>query len=183
MTGTECPDKKRKRRLTDRDGVTLGEMMVSVLIMSLLTLAVSAGVGTAAKVYRAEKEYAESRVLANSLLLSMTEELRYASEPEILEGGSEVRYDSALYGSGTVMKIRPQEEDWGKLAFEYDHEKVAYPYADKTYMGYWIRKKEDKPLFRLGDDGSYIELSYDICDSRGNRKASLENVRIRLLNR
>ncbi|MBT9779184.1 hypothetical protein GPL15_22145 [Clostridium sp. MCC353] len=183
MTGTQCPGEKRKGRLADCAGVTLGELMVSVLIMSLLTLAVSAGVGTAAKVYRAEKEYSESRVLANSILLSMTEELRYASKPEILEGGSEIRYDSALYGSGVVMKIRILEGDWGKLALEYDDGKEAYPYEDKTYMGYWIRKKEDKPLFRLGDDGSYIELSYDICDSNGKVKASLENVRIRLLNR
>ena len=49
-------------------------------------------------------------------------------------------------------------------------------------MGYQIQTNEDKPLFQLTDDGSCIVLSYDICDSRGNVKVSLEDIKIRLLN-
>lgn len=173
---------KAKRRLKGTAGVTLGEMMVAVLIMSFLTLAVSAGVGTAVKVYRTEKEYSESRVLANSILLAMTDELRYASELNINGDGSEICYDSAMYGYDTVMKIQQQGENVGKLVFLYDAERAAYPFEDKTYMGYQIQTNEDKPLFQLTDDGSCIVLSYDICDSRGNVKASLEDIKIRLLN-
>lgn len=174
--------RRLRQRLKDTHGITLGEMMVSVLIMSLLTLAVSAGVGTAAKVYRSEKEYSESRVLSNSVFLSMTEELRYASELEILEDGSSVQYDSAVYGAGTVMEIQMQDGGWGKLALVYDEDQTAYPLEDKAYMEYQIMEQEDRPLFLLGEDGTYMELSYDICDANGNVKASLEGVRIRLLN-
>lgn len=173
---------KAKLRLKSTVGVSLGEMLVAVLIMSFLTLAVSAGVGTAAKVYRSEKEYSESRVLANSILLAMTEELRYAAGLDTAADGSEAHYDSAAYGYGTVMKIDEEGEQAGKLVLLYGGGKVSYPYEEKTYMDYRLQTHGDQPLFQLTDGGTCVELSYDICDSAGNVKASLENVKIRLLN-
>lgn len=169
---------RAKRRLKSEAGVSLGEMLTAVLIMSLLTLAVSAGVGTAVKVYRTEKEHSESRMLAGSILLAMTEELRYGSNLKISEDGSEVRYDSAAYGYDTVMKIDQE----GKLVLLYGDGQVACPFDEKTYMGYRLQTAEERALFRLTGDGAAVELSYDVCDGGGRIKASLEGVAIRLLN-
>lgn len=180
-------------KLKEKAGVTIGEMLLSVLIMSFLTLAVSAGVGTAAKVYRSAKTYSESRLLANSLLNAVTEEVRYASgaQVETTEEGTSLVYDSSMYGADTQMRLEKLEgKTYGKLAFVYQYresggalrKKTVYPFEETTYGGYWIQEREDKPLFSQENGGSYVEVAYDICNSEGSVKASLEGVKIRLLN-
>lgn len=86
------------KKLSGRRGTTLAEMLVAVLILLMLTMVVAGGTGIAVKVYRSEKAYSESRVLANTVLLAMTEELRYASGLTVGEDGTSVSYDSRSYG-------------------------------------------------------------------------------------
>ena len=74
---------------------------MAVLILMMLTMVVAGGTGIAVKVYRSEKAYSESRVLANTVLLAMTEELRYASGLTIGEDGA-VTYGMPVALSGSV---------------------------------------------------------------------------------
>ena len=103
------------KKLSGRRGTTLGEMLVAVLILLMLTMVVAGGTGIAVKVYRSEKAYSGSRVLANTVLLAMTEELRYASGLTVGEDGTSVSYDSRSYGAGTTMKLESQGVGEGGL--------------------------------------------------------------------
>lgn len=175
------------RRLTEKRGTTLGEMMVAVLILMLLTMVAAGGTGVAVKVYRLERAYSESSILANSLLLAMTEELRYAGGLTVDEDGLCLSYNSRVYGAGVTMEIEQQEADGSgmiKLSFDNEDEyavgRTAYLYHESTYSGYRIRPQEDHPLFE--SDGSAIIITYDICDAYGNVQTSVDGVKIRLLN-
>lgn len=201
------------KKLSSGKGTTLGEMLVSVLILMMLTMAVAGGTGIAAKVYRTEKAYSESRILANSILLAMTEELRYASGLTVGKDGMSVSYDSRVYGAGTTMGLDLQGTDGtggtigadeaavtggkggadgtgaangGMLKVTYrggqgeTGSRTDYLYRENTYSGYRIQARKGQDMFVR--DGNAVVISYDICDSHGNVKASLEKVKIRLLN-
>lgn len=178
------------RTLKSRQGVTIGEMLVALLIMVFLTLTVAGGAGVAMKVYRTQTLYSESRVLANSVLVAITEELRYASGAVPAAAGGSVTYNSRIYGAGVTMEIEEWSPDsgGGRLRIHYDKEegedrgKTDYPYSDKTYTGLHIEAMEGKEIFRSGDTPHSIIISYNICDSRGKAWASVEDLKLRFLN-
>ena len=116
------------KKLSGRRGTTLGEMLVAVLILLMLTMVVAGGTGIAVKVYRSEKAYSDSRVLANTVLLAMTEELRYASGLTVGEDGTSVSYDSRSYGAGTTMKLESQGVgEGGLIKLTYSGESTPLP--------------------------------------------------------
>lgn len=173
-----------REKLKSGSGVTIAEVLLAVLIMSLLTLAVAAGSGTAAKVYRAEKEYSESRVLANSALLTIIEELRYGSDVTVADDGSFVIYDSQVYGADTRLEL--SAGTGGILKITYGAAKTAYPLEEKAYLGYVIRPRTGKKLFAPPAAGSgepYVEIAFEVARPDGSgAKAAIESVKIRLLN-
>ncbi len=175
------------KKLSQKRGTTLGEMLVAVLILMMLTMVVAGGTGVAVKVYRAEKAYSESRVLANSVLLAITEELRYATGLAVGEDGMSVSYDSRTYGANTTMKLERQGTGpGGRIKLTYaggdGHGAIRTDdlFQESTYSGYLILAREEQPVFAL--DGEALVISFDVCDSFGNAQASLEEVKIRLLN-
>lgn len=196
-TGALKPFKRGGRKLTEKSGVSVGEMLLAVLIMSLLTLVVAAGSGTVMKVYRSEKAYSESRVLANSLLTAITEEIRYASGVDADGEGTshEVVYNSSRYGAGARLHIVEENgKSYGKLAVSYPGaggsfgsggavEETIYLYDDATYAGYRIMPPSSgEPMFSYDETKGCVEVSFEICDKNGEVQASVEHVRIRLLN-
>lgn len=110
------------KKMKSGRGVTIGEMLTALLIMVFLTLTVAGGAGVALKVYRTQTCYSESRVLANSILVAMAEELRYASEAEVSADSNSISYNSRTYGAGAVMDIEPWSADTGggRLRIQYD---------------------------------------------------------------
>lgn len=178
------------RKLSEQKGTTLGEMLVSVLILLFLTMVVAGGTGVAVKVYRTERDYSDSRILANSILLAMTEELRYGSDMEAGEDGMSVSYNSRVYGAGVTMELEQELTGKGgmvKLTYNGEGQDMdgdkgdnLYLYHENIYSGYRVCRQGDQPVFALDDES--ILITYDICDAYGNVKASLDGVRIRLLN-
>ena len=125
--------------------------------------------------------------MANTVLLAMTEELRYASGLTVGEDGTSVSYDSRSYGAGTTMKLESQGVGEGgliKLTYSGEGEHAAPRtddlFQESTYSGYRIQPHGEEPLFSL--DGEPLVISYDVCDPFGKVQAELEGVRIRLLN-
>ena len=174
-------------KLSVRRGTPLGEMPVAVLFRLMLGMVVAGGTGIAVRVYRSEEAYSESRVLANTVLLAMTEELRYASGLTVGEDRTSVSYDSRSYGAGTTMNLESQGVGEGgliKLTYSGEGEHAAPRtddlFQESTYSGYRIQPHGEEPLFSL--DGETLVISYDVCDPFGKVQAELEGVRIRLLN-
>ena len=68
------------KKLHLRRGMTLTEMLVALLILSLVTVGVTAGTGTALRVYRQSTAASEAQMLTSTLSTVLMDELRYASD-------------------------------------------------------------------------------------------------------
>ena len=66
------------RALRADDGFTLGEVLVTVLLVGLLTLAVAAGIGVAVKAYGSIKQATEANALMGNAVTAVQDELRFA---------------------------------------------------------------------------------------------------------
>lgn len=72
--------KRLKNKLRAKRGMTLTEVLVAVLILSLVTVGVAAGVSSSVKVYRKSVQFSESRTLCATLSQAVMDELRYATD-------------------------------------------------------------------------------------------------------
>ena len=82
-----------------RRGFTLTETLVTLLIVSLLSMAIAVGIGAAARVYKESVAMSESQLLASTLSKAMMDELRYARElPDT--AADNPAFDSSTFGSG-----------------------------------------------------------------------------------
>lgn len=92
----------RPSRLTQRlrgtEGFTLGEVLVTLLLVGLLTLAVAAGMGVALNVYNDIRGHSERQAVLNNAVAAVTDELRFAYDVKPLAS------DSAPVGTGTNVQ-------------------------------------------------------------------------------
>jgi len=70
------------------EGFTLGEMMVKVLKVGLLTSAAKAGIGVAVKTYGSIKQASEAKAIRGNAVRAQQEELRIAYDVETVSGES-----------------------------------------------------------------------------------------------
>ena len=85
------------------DGFTLGEVLVTVLLVGLLTLAVAAGIGVAVKAYGSIKQATEANALMGNAVTAVQDELRFAYDVEAVSGASSgvgpaYAFDSSVRG-------------------------------------------------------------------------------------
>ena len=180
-------------KLRGRKGTTLAELLLAVLIMSLLTLAIAAGVGTAVRVYNSSKTYSEAHVLGNTVLEELRNTLRFAENAEV-SGGDTVTFDSSAYGPEAVLsftKAPTADPSTGQKAQLQGHLKLTYrnaktydPLQEGVYSGYYIAApgtEASGSIFTL--DKNLLTVSFDIRDTKTNQvQASVRDVKIRLLN-
>ena len=69
-----------KERLASTAGLTLGELLVSVVVMSLVSLLLAAGVSVAARQYQESLVGSESQALCSTLTTAVTTALRSAQD-------------------------------------------------------------------------------------------------------
>ena len=84
-----------KHKLCSRRGMTLTEVLVALLILSLVTGGVAAGVGASLRVYRQATEASDAQMLASTLSAALMDELRYARD---VEGDAPVIFTSDTFG-------------------------------------------------------------------------------------
>ena len=65
-------------RLRASDGFTLGEVLATVVLVGLLTLAIAAGIGVAVNAYGDIRGYTEEQAVLNNAVTAVTDELRFA---------------------------------------------------------------------------------------------------------
>lgn len=90
--------KQLQSKLRARRGASLTEMLVTVMILGLVSLAVSVGISAALPVYRDSVALSESAVLTSTLAQAMGDELRYARALKTDAAGNLLSYNSANYG-------------------------------------------------------------------------------------
>lgn len=65
-------------RLRASDGFTLGEVLATVVLVGLLTLAIATGIGVAVNAYGDIRGYTEEQAVLNNAVTAVTDELRFA---------------------------------------------------------------------------------------------------------
>lgn len=102
------------------DGFTLGEVLATVLLVGLLTLAIATGIGVAVNAYGDIRGYTEKQAVLNNAVTAVTDELRFAydvnaGDPDRIVFSSTNR-DMRLYlgnnaGVVTLFGVNPGSSD------------------------------------------------------------------------
>ena len=66
-----------KGKLISRRGVTLSELLVTIAVLGILTVAVSSGILSSLKVYQTSKALSHSQMLVSTLSQALMDELRF----------------------------------------------------------------------------------------------------------
>ena len=69
-------------RVNNKGGFTLAEMLMTVALVGLLTLAVAAGIGVAAKAFADIRHVSEAQAVYNNAVTAVSDELRFAYDVE-----------------------------------------------------------------------------------------------------
>ncbi len=90
-----------REKLRSSKGMTLTELLVALMIVSLIGVALTVGVNSAVKVYRDSTRLYEAETLCGTILTSLEDEFRFGRNIRNQTVGSdtEVRFDSQTFGN------------------------------------------------------------------------------------
>lgn len=97
-----------KRKFASRRGVTLSELLVTIAVLGILTVAVSSGILSSIKVYKTSKDLSHSQMLVTTLSQAVMDELRYAGDIEANEEGTLSSYTSPSVGAQAQIQTDEQ---------------------------------------------------------------------------
>lgn len=86
------------KKMKSRQGMTLSELLVVLVIMSLVGSAIAVGISATAKAYDSVTSSSEAAVLCGTIATELSEELRYAKIIEVDIDDSTITYSSARFG-------------------------------------------------------------------------------------
>lgn len=89
------------KKLRCKKGFTLSELLVTVVMLAILTLAVAVGISSSIRVYHQSVTISEAGILSSTLCQAISDELHYAKE--IDASGGTVKFLSDNYGRKTSI--------------------------------------------------------------------------------
>lgn len=90
---------KLKSKLGGKRGFSLTELLITIVVLALLTVAINVGIGGAGIAYKKITLSSEASVLVSTVSEAVSDELSYATKINVDNG----TYRSAVYGSGTKI--------------------------------------------------------------------------------
>jgi competence protein ComGC len=97
------PRNTLRKKLKNCHGVTLVEMLATVVVLVLLGMMLQTGLNLAVHSYHKMMATSEIEVLASTISSVMADELRYAKDVRLDDEGQLYSYTSANYGTKTIM--------------------------------------------------------------------------------
>ena len=185
------------KKLRNKAGLTLIEMLCTLLIMVLLVMAIGVGMDTGTRIYADATFEAESATLAGILNNSLGDILRYSNvrvpdEEEKAEKGIpanvEFLFTSMDYGIQDAYFYTPKDAE-GRYMGTLQMKNIrnadvmdlvnegAYPNLGVTNFVI-----EYTPRTGTGVDGSYFSITYDICNKQDDSKVRKVETIVRLMN-
>ncbi len=92
-----------REKLRSRKGMTLTELLVVLIIVSLIGVSLTVGVGGAARVYRDATRLYEAETLCGTILTYLEDEFRFGRN--IQNSGGTVTFDSQAFGNGVKIGL------------------------------------------------------------------------------
>lgn len=93
--------KRIRKKLRCKRGLTLVELLITLVLLSLMSLAIGAGTTAAMNIYIESVRHSEAAVLSSTLMQALTDELRFAQNIQ-----PDSTYNSAAYGDGVKIEAK-----------------------------------------------------------------------------
>lgn len=156
-----------RRKLAERSGLTLVEMLAAVAVLALLGLVLSAGMQMAMDSYHSMVAQSETELLLSTLADTLADDLHYAEAVKTDGDGNLYSYYSDSYGENTQLSVNEDgavyassggkdmrvlpDGAYGKGRYEVY--KMEITYADNVFqLTLSVREKD-------GDIGATTDLS------------------------
>jgi len=107
------------KKLRSRQGMTLAETLTALAVFSILSVVLVIGINAAWKVYQKAVVAGEARTLQSTLVQSLSNELRYASNIQTKSSGT-VSFDSETFGQGVSVSANCGRVQIGVGTHSYD---------------------------------------------------------------
>ena len=91
-----------REKLRSRRGLTLTELLVAMLILSLVTVGVATGISASLRVYRQATETSDAQMLTSTLSTALMDELRYARD---VSGTDDPTFTSGTFGENVSVEV------------------------------------------------------------------------------
>lgn len=172
-----------KAKLKNRSGMTLMEIMVSILILTILVVGMGTGMSTALEVYKKANFESKSATLADTVNTSMSDVLHYAQNVDATgESPIFTNVDSNLLKVCFAIKD-PDANGAGVLCLRNASNKDVLLFSRGTYGSLGIRnlkvvfcqEQEDEvvTINRIGENGgtlstahgSFFYITYEIVET------------------
>ena len=165
------------KKLTGKAGMSLMEMMASLLILVLLVVGMNTGMTAGLRVYQNSKNVTDRAMLTSSINTKLTDILRYT---EVRTVNNKTLYTNLEYGLWDVT-------------FEAVEGKIQINFWDKTGKKlvkntplinsdtYSIFKVKDDFVVSYNEDG-YFDISYTLLNTGNNSSSQLIQAVVRVIN-
>lgn len=176
-----------KAKLRNKSGLTLMEMLVSILILTMLVVGMGTGMNTALEVYKKSNFESKSATLADTVNTAMSDVLHYALDvnPEAENGPTFTNVDNNLLKVCFAIKKLDADEDdtnedsMGILCLKNATGKEVLLLSRGTYGSLAIKnlkvvfcQDEEENVERIGGKGqlstahgSFFYITYEIVDT------------------
>ena len=146
-------------------GMTVLELLVTLVIAGMVISLAMTGNATAEKRYDEAKQSYDAQVMAERIIKELDKQVRFAENPVVED--ERIR----CYSRDGEIRDEICVDTW-----IYEEERAV---DSELYL---CRVSEDQPVFAMGDSGRFIEVSFGICDKDGKILVRVEGKKIRLLN-
>lgn len=172
------------KKLTGKAGMTLVEMLASVLILVMLVVGMNAGMNAGLRVYRDSKAVTERSMLSSGINTKLTDILRYAQVKTVTVDGEEEHLITNLeYGLWDVTF----EEDEDGIVQVCFRDKTGKPTGKETplintgnYSGFAVQDLSVEP--ETDDKGTYFTIRYTLVNTVDDSSTDEIHAVVRVMN-
>ena len=173
------------KKLAGKAGMSLMEMIASLLILVLLVVGMNTGLSAGLRVYETSKVTTERSMLASSINTKLTDILRYA---EVRTVDGKQLLTNLEYGLWDVTF----EEEEGKIQICF-HDKTGKPLKKTTPLINSSSYDDSKgvPIFKVTNfdiqyikdaNGGYFDIRYKLLNTGDNSSSDFIQAAVRVMN-
>ncbi len=183
--------KKLKSKLKSKSGLTLTEMLITVILLMFFSSACLLGISTALSTRRDMIKAADADILCSTVTQYISNELRLSIKGNPIEGNTKftydggstyanltcgdsdiwVNYDDEKYPKGCLMRRIGRLEDDENHKYNVNN---IYPvFNESAYSGFTLANLQFEIIHRVNDDDNdKIKCSFDIKDGETTVKST-----------
>lgn len=162
-----------KNKMGSRTGMSLSEMLVTLIILGLSTSVLASAFSVGLKTYRAEKRESALLALQNALVVSIEDELRYATG--FSNGGSSFTYSSRNRAGGRECSLVSDASTSNRIKVKDSAGNYYNLISDSMYV-------EDTKSFISFSYSDFSKINVTVTITNGNKEPMVQTFMVKPLN-